>query len=252
MLETHRRTYEVMRSTIQKNSNYLVNQEAEALAQQKLNIRAAQSIIWSEIPLVSSSSSYLFNVKFGVPNAGNSGILASEVRLKDQDVFFSYAFKFALRAVSNPAGSTDWGCRLMTFPSADLFGPLPAAVPGLFTFQALWNFGRMSIKVNGETTTPIWDLSQHLSIPQTQIPAPWSGNPPYDELAGGDDGWCVTEPNWILNGANNNEFIVDYGANYQLIKQASIQWSFTLVAIWQGFLAQNVSSIMNSGTVIKK
>lgn len=248
ILAAHRQAYQVMVAAIQSKGQYLVNDQVKADATPGvLNIRAAQSMLWSQIPLTTTSSQYLMQVKDGAPNQGNSGILPGEVRLNLQDVFFTYAFGFYLVAYSSPGGNTDFQMNLMTFPSSDFFGPAPALVPGLFTMVGLWNYGRMSIKVNGEITTPVWDLGQHLMKPQTQIPSPWNGNPAQDEVDMGIDGLCVVEPNWIINGSNNNEYIIQYPSNFANMKFGT-DWTFHLVTKWQGFLAQNCSTIMNPGT----
>lgn len=244
-LGAHRQAYLVARETIISGGQYMVNDEIAAKKEGKLNIRVAQSMLWSQIPLSTGSTNYLMNLKFGVPNAGNSGVLPGEVRLKDQDVFFTYAFGFYIMCYTSPTAGAAFQNKLMTFPSSDFFGPAPVLIPGLFTYVGLWNYGRMSIKVNGEITTPVWDLSQHLHIPETQVASPWNGNPAQDELDMGIDGLVVVEPNWIINGANNNEYNIGYPANYSNIL-LSTDYTFHIVAKWMGFLAQNVSSIMNN------
>lgn len=247
LLVPHRTTYEVMKRVIEA-AGYTLNNEAAARKGSTKNIRASQSLLWSQIPLDPNNSSYVFNVKAGIPNQGNGGVLPAEVRLKEQNVFFCYAMGFYLQAYLSPSGSTDFRNKLMSFPSADFFGPAPALVPGLFTMSGLWNFGRMEYQVNGETITPDWDMSQHLVVPQTQLPTPFSGNPAWDQIEMGDYGKVVVEPNWIINGSNDNQFTLNYGNNFSGIRFGT-DWKWQLVTIWQGFLAQNCSTIMDPGGI---
>lgn len=254
LLSSHRKAYEEMVRQIMASGDYVVNNQAAASDGKKLNIRAAQSFIWSQIPLNASNSTYLFNVKDGVSNLGNSGgILPGEVRLKDQDVFFTYALGFYLvcynEALAGLPGRLSGA--LMTFPCSE-FLPFSA---DLFALQMLWTMGRLTSKVNGEILTPAWDMGQHFLVPQTQQPYNWSGNPAWDQIDLSDDGFAIVEPNWIINGGNNNEYSVNYPNNYNNIaaslnqlSSSGSQMTFHLVMKWQGFLAQNVSSIMNNQT----
>lgn len=253
LLSSHRQAYKEMIMQIEEGGQYMVNSEIRAKKAGKLNCRAAQSVLWSQQPLVANNSQYLFQVKDGVSNLGNSGgLLPGEVRLKDQDVFFCYAFAFYLLCYNEGFSATSpqrLSMTLMTFPSATF---VPGA-PDLFALTGLWTMGRLSVKVNGETLTPVWDMGQHYYIPQTQQPVTWTGAPALDQIDLGDDGFVITEPNWIINGGNDNQYIINYPNNYSVIANALTElltgsgvYTFHAVCKWQGFLAQNVSSIMNN------
>lgn len=251
LLLPHRTAYEVMKAKIEQNGQYLVNNEIGAAAANKKNIRAAQSFIWSQIALTPNSSSYLMNIKDGVPNLGSSGMLPGEIRLKEQDVFFTYAVGFYLLAYANTDGNIhDGGNKLLTFPPSYLYGAAPSLVPGLYTMDGIWTMGRMNIKVNGEITTPNWDLGQHLHVPQTQVSSPYTGTPAQDQIDLGEDGLVICEPNWIFNGSNNNEITIQYPNNFSDIQFGG--WKWHLVLKFQGFLAQNCSSIMNNAPLVSK
>jgi hypothetical protein len=257
LIGAHRMSYEVMKSQIDSSvgkdgkQKYIVNNQKMAKQKGLLNIRAAQSFLWSQVQLVPGSSSYLFQVKDGVPNAGNNNILPMERRLKDQDVFFTYALAFYLLCTSTGSSNGSFQFELMTFPSANFFGALPFGVNS-DRLVGIWTSGVLSIKINGEILTPVWDMGQHLMIPETQVlaaPGPSSTAPLFDQKDLSEDGFVVVEPNWIINGGNNNEYIVNYPSNFAEINVPDptvYNWKFFLVMKWQGFLAQNVSSIMDN------
>ena len=255
LLAPHRLAYEVMKKQIEQDGINVVNNEQLAATQKKKNIRAAQSYLWSEIPLTPGSSTYQFNVKNGVPNIGNAGIVPGEIRLKDQDVFFTYALGFYLRVLVSGSNQTNWQNFLFTFPSAVFGGLTPGpAVWNQEALTGLWTEGALSVKTNGEDLTPRWDMGQHLYIPQTQAPVAvpfptqsylnW-----FDEVDLSENGLVVTEPNWIINGGNDNNYTVTYPQNYgsfAVPDPLTTNWRISLVMKWQGFLAQNASSIMNN------
>jgi len=252
LLGSHRLGYQVMTNQIEADGQYVVNNEKKAAQTGKKNIRAAQSYLWSQVPLNPNNSSYQFNVRNGVANLGNPGILAGENRLKDQDVFFTYALGYYLVCTSTGFGNTSLQFDLMTYPSPNFWGPLSGGVP-IRNFQGLWTMGTLAVKVNGETLTPSWDMGQHMYQPQTQIqPYIAPGQNPlayFDEKDLAQDGLVITEPNWIVNGGNDNNYTVSFPQNYaqMLIPDPALyNWRFSLVMKWQGFLAQNASSIMNN------
>jgi hypothetical protein len=250
-LDPHRRAYEVMKTQIEATGKYMVNNQVAAKKAGKLNVRAAQSYLWSQIQLLPGSSSYLFQVKDGVPNAGANNILPMERRLKDQDVFFTYALGFYLLVARTAGSSAAAQFQLMSFPSAQFDG---STGYDEYTLRGLWTAGVLSIKINGEILTPQWEMSQHLCINQTQFPRytsliPGSIFPPFDQIDMSSDGLIAVEPNWIINGGNNNEYIVSYPSNYSNIgipDPATNNFQMYLVMKWQGFLAQNISSIMDN------
>lgn len=240
-----------MKAQIQQDEQYVVNDEQTAKKTGKKNIRAAQSYLWSQCPINPNNSTYVFNVKNGISNLGNNnGLLPGETRLKDQDVFFTYALGFYLLCTVTGGGNTVYQNTLMTFPSANFFGALPFGV-NVRGFYGLWTMGSLSVKVNGETLTPNWDMGQHLYVPQTQIlptPTPGSTDPLFDQQDLSENGYCITEPNWIINGGNDNTYTVTYPQNFAsfgIPDPATYSWRFSLVMKWQGFLAQNASTIMN-------
>jgi len=251
LLSSHRLAYEVMVNQIEADGQYVVNNENKAAKLVKKNIRAAQSYLWSEIPLNPNNSTYQFNVRNGVANLGQAGIVPGEQRLKDQDVFFCYGLGFYFRVLSTGSNNKSYQNNLYTFPGADFNGSLPFGL-NIESLLGLWTEGVLTVKTNGETLTPSWDMGQHLVIPQTQTlaaPGPSSTAPFFDQKDLSSDGIVITEPNWIINGGNDNNYTVTYPQNYNTFgvpDPNTYNWRISLVMKWEGFLAQNASSIMNN------
>ena len=241
-LSSHRLAYNAAVNTVTRSGEYVVNDEKGARTKGKKNIRLAQSYLWSETQLTGNSS-YVMNVLDNKYNVGSSNLYPMEKRLKQQDVFFTYALGFFILPISPGGGSFQF--QLMTFPSAQFFGSGGSNLPSLL---GLWTAGSLNVTVNGETLTPAWDLGQHLSIPQTQVPAnPIAGSIFYDQLDLSQDGLAVVEPNWIVNGGNDNQYIINYPSNYSSIGLGTL--NYHIVLKWYGFLAQNASSIMDNSTM---
>jgi hypothetical protein len=74
----------------------------------------------------------------------------------------------------------------------------------------------------------------------------------FDQINYANDGLIVTEPNWIINGGNNNLYTVTYGNNWAAVIGASSggNQNSTIplfgIMVWDGWLAQNASSIMDN------
>lgn len=245
-LDSRRKAYNNAKVALEASGQYIVNDTELATAKQKKNLRVAQSYVWSEIPMTPNNSSYVLNVIDQQYNVGNINLLPAERRIKQQDVFFTYALWFGIRI--NIQGWQGQQQQIMTFPSAVVNGPLPNYLPDIDALLGIWNYGALNVTVNGDVLTPAWDLSQHMVINQTQTLS-LSSNPPYDQVNQAEDGWLITEPNWIINGGNNNIYQVVYPNNYNLIFQgvnAGTTAQVNMIMRWDGFLAQNASSIMNN------
>lgn len=247
-LDSRRKAYLNAVAALQADGQYIVNNTEQAIKMQKKNIRVAQSYVCSEIIMTPTSSSYVLNVIDQQYNVGNNNLLPSERRIKQQDVFFTYALGFYIRQTNGWQGLP---YILQTFPTAATNGAAPFFYPDVSTLQGIWTDGTLTVTVNGDVLTPAWDLSQHLCINQSQAnPGGVPVTPFQDQVNLGEDGQVITEPNWIINGGNNNIYQINYPNNYGNIlggvNLASSSISTSIVMKWYGFLAQNASSIMNN------
>lgn len=233
---------------------YVVNNIDKARAMGKENIRVAPSNLISIIPIVPNNTNYLFQWLDNQPNAGNAnGLLPLEKRLAIQDVFFTSSMGFFLTAFNaNAVGPVypQLHYQMFTYPVPSLGGLF--GLNDLAALAGLWSSGNLEIKVNGIIQTPNWWMGRHQTINQTQ--SSWAGtpiNPFWDQQIWSEDGYLIMEPNLIVNGGNKNEYTLTYDNTFgqifgPLSNNPSNTYSFGLVLILDGWLAQNASSIMNN------
>lgn len=245
--DSRRKAYDNAVNILQSSKQYLVNKPIEARAQSKLNIRMAQSSLVSIIPINVNTTDYVLNVMDNQVNAGNTGLLPQEQRLTLQDVFFTSSLGFFLVPLVNN-GYTPIHFQYYTYPDNALGGISGIGDPA--ALMGIWTAGQLEVKVNGEVVTPRWWLERHAVINQTQdniagIPT----NPFWSQQNFAEDGYLITEPNWIINGGNNNLYTIKYSNDWgQVLGGANTGNSvtFAIALVWDGWLAQNASSIMNN------
>ena len=228
-------------------------------------IRMAQSMLRSEIFATPGQSEFTFPILTNDPSPGSPipTPTITEVRLKQQDVFFTceLAFYIYCQQTGGSSANPSWRYVDMTFPDPNLNGGAWSPGYSYNLAQALWTTGRLNVQVNNVTTTPLWPIKNHSYVPQTQVLA--NGvYLPADAVNGGDatgmelsmnpisyneNGRCNIWPNWVLNGGNNNQYTLTYPTPISNlgINSAAKLW---FVLEWHGFLAQNASSIMSMKT----
>lgn len=247
-LDSRNRAYQNAKRTVEANGQYLVNQPDLARNTGKENIRVSQSNLVSIIPLTAADTQYVFNTD-AQPNQGNAGILTLEKRLALQDVFFTSSWGFFLTAFSAISGGyLPIHFQLWTYPSPSLGGI--GGLNDLGALMGVWTTGNLEVKTNGQVITPNWWLWNHMVINQTETNfASVPINPFWDQQNFSEDGHMIVEPNWIVNGGNKNLYTVNYGNDWGQVlggNNAGQTYSFGIVAVWSGWLAQNASSIMNN------
>lgn len=220
-------------------SLYSVNKEDPRIPGSK-KITMTRSYLRSEVLLSPSLSQYTFPILDNVPSIGSNGINPTEKRLKQQDVFFCNRLGFYIYNKSTGAGKYQY--ELMTFPNANFFGSTGL---DLDLLTGLWTAGQLNVTINNDVLTPAWDMQQHMAVQQTEIPAiSVNGSPYFNQIDYSVDGIAVVEPNWILNGANNNIFNLIYPVALSNMGIGTTQLYFVMK--FEGFLAQNCSSIMDN------
>ena len=232
---------------------YVVNNPDKSLKVGKENIRMAKSNLVSIIPISVNQTSYVLNVPDNIVNLGNNGILPLEKRLSIQDVFFTNALGFFLTAFQ--AGAyTPIHYQFWTYPSPSLGGIL--GLNDVAALMGIWSSGNLEIKVNGIIQTPNWWLWNHCNVPQTETSfAGTPVNPFWDQQSMSEDGYLIMEPNLIVNGGNKNLYTITYDETWQQVlsgANATNQYQFAIALVWDGWLAQNASSIMNNQAKLVK
>lgn len=193
----------------------------------------------TEAVLDPNNTNYNFGILTTEPSTGGgTQPFATEQRLRMQDVFFAYDYGFYVVCPATAGGNTNFQNQLMTFPNPQFFGAFGL---NLDLFQGIWTQGKMSLEINNNNVIPAWPLKRHMVIPQTQILVP-SGNIQFNQNDFDDDGLSAMEPNIILNGGNNNQLNINYPIS--LANMGIGASTFRLVCWFDGFLAQNASTIM--------
>lgn len=183
-----------------------------------------------------------------VQSAQNGILNPLELRLIQQDVFFVYAMGFRLYMISTPGGNTSFQYQPLTFPNPIVYGGVGI---NLDLMWQIWTGGNLNVTVNKNILNTNVSLMDYFNINQTQIP-PINSNPPvgdaplFNQINLRSDGIVTVKPNWILNGANQNLFQINYPNQLNNIGLgvSSSEWHIEL--FMKGFLAQNASSIMNN------
>lgn len=251
-LDSKNRAYLRARRLLETGGQYIVNDEDKATKAGIPCIRVAQSNLVSIIPLTATDTTYNFKVLSTEVNQGNTGILPMEKRLIIQDVFFTSALGFYLTVLTTGGATPYLPIHYQLF-----CGPVPSlgGVNGVndpAALMGLWSTANLEYKVGGVTVTPNWWMWKHMVINQTESNIAGTPiNPFWDQQNYGEDGFQIVEPNWIINGGNRNLFTVTYDNTYGQIfgpasGNANSTVQFALVMVWDGWLAQNASSIMNN------
>ena len=225
-------------------SKYSVNREEPGFKK----IKMTRSFLRCEIKLQPTLTSYPFQVLENVSANNGPGLPGqnpTEQRLKLQDVFFCNRLGFYLYMAVSNGGSTEYRYILVTSPTSTFasFGVDPVQM------YAIWTTGVLSVTFNNDVLTPAWDMLQHLYIPMQQgdpsggIGPVWNYLQP---LRASDDNMIIVEPNWVLNGGNGNEYVVNYPQSLNTMGISSVTAVFYLVLKLEGFLAQNCSGTMNN------
>lgn len=233
-------------------SKYSVNRDETGYKK----VKATRSYLRAEILLQPTLTQYAFAILNNVAaNNGTTvpGTQPTEQRLKQQDVFFCNRLGFYLYMAVSNGGNIQFRYILFTSPSS-LF--LSGGVDPI-QMMAIWTTGVLQVQVNNDILTPAWDMLQHMKIDMFQgdptggsgmVLAPGVSNTiSYLEGFKGDsDGIITVEPNWVLNGGNNNDYTINYPQSLNTMGISSVTARFFLVLKLEGFLVQNVSSIMDN------
>ena len=233
-------------------SKYSVNREEKGFKK----VKATRSYLRAEILLQPTLTQYAFAILNNVAaNNGPTvpGTQPTEQRLKQQDVFFCNRLGYYIYMAVSNGGNIEYRYILFTGPSS-LF--LSGGVDPI-QMMALWTTGQLQVQVNNDILTPAWDMLQHLYIPEVQgdptggagmlVPPGVSNIIDYINPFRGDrDGLIVVEPNWVLNGGNDNEYTINFPQSLNTMGISSVTARFFLVLKLEGFLVQNVSSIMDN------
>ena len=186
----------------------------------------SQSYLRLERVASQTSTSYQFGVLVN-DQPGGSTIRPAEQRLNLQDSFFVSSIQLFVYNTTNP---TDTDAVFQTYPSPTYFGATQS--------QALYQLynGSLSLTVNNRVITPSWDLSRHLTVPQTQqTVTPIASGTVINQFEGASYGEYVCEPNWVLIGSKNNNLTINLPSAISSLKAGTN----VICLMLRGVLAQN-------------
>lgn len=191
----------------------------------------SQSFLRLEQAVATNKTQYQFGV---LVNDSQTGLqYPTETRLNLQDAFYVANIDVF---TTNSANANDSNVKPITWPNPWVYTTANAA-------DALWNLynGYFSLTVNNRVITPSWDVMRHLEIPQTQQNnAPGAGINA-DERHGNRLANGICEPNWVLIGSKNNQFVLNLPAAIGTLQVAS---TTKIVVLMRGILAQNVTPVV--------
>lgn len=227
---------------------YVVNNPDKALKDSKKPMRVTKQNLLSIIPINVNNTEYQLNFMDTQPNTGNAnGILSIEKRMPIQDVFFTNAIGYFLTCYS-ANGYLPIHYQFWTYPSPSLGGIL--GLNDVAALLGIWSGAKLNIKVGGvDQIVDRW-MWNYANIPQTQSNfAGTPANPFWDQQTMSEDGFCIEEPNLIVNGGNRNEFTITFDNTWAQVLGGNnagntYQWGIGLCL--SGWRAQNASSIMDN------
>lgn len=195
--------------------------------------KLTQSDLVLEQQLLTTSTLYQFPVLNNQNGNQGNTIFNTEVRLNQQDVFVSSAWGFF---IMKPTSATDTTFVAQTYPNPQVFttGGVSAAAETLYNSIA-------QIKVNNDVVYPVWHLSRHRMVPQTQqapLIAGVENAIPYSQIDLSSDGFFPMEPNLYIIGSKNTVITGQLPANLSAVE------TFMRARMhFRGLLAQNATII---------
>jgi hypothetical protein len=164
-----------------------------------------QSDLVLEQQLLTTLTSYTFPV-LSNDNGPSGSRFNTEVRLQQQDTFVASAWGFFLAA---PSSANDATFIVHTYPDPVVFtGGASAAAETLYNSVC-------KITVNNQVILPVWHLSRHRAVPQSQQVAGDTGVYPgiaYDQIDLSSDGFHPVEPNILFVGSKGYQIVVNLPA----------------------------------------
>lgn len=188
----------------------------------------------SDLVLEQALSATITNYNFPVTNVqSNAAQFNTEVRLNLQDSFVASAWGVFLLA---PSSATDTTFRALTYGSTAAFTTTPAAAAAA---ETLYN-SYARITVNNDVLVPIWHLSRHRFVPQSQqVTAAANQNGiAEDQIDLSTEGFYPIEPYLVFIGSKNIQVQVILPAAI-----ATVQANSRVRIHYRGLLMQNSTTV---------
>jgi len=196
-------------------------------------VKLTQSDLILEQTLTTTSNQYTFPVLNNQQGTTGGQIFPTEVRLNQQDSFIVSSLGFFL---CNPTGSVlDTTFIANSYPNPQIFTGGAAAAA-----ETMYN-SYMTMVVNKDVILPVWHLSRHRLVPQTQqepLIAGVENAIPYSQIDLSSDGFYPVEPNLIIIGSKGTVITITMPAALTAVT------TFERARLhFRGLLAQNSTII---------
>jgi hypothetical protein len=221
------------------NSRFVFENASGMLADAGLDIQNSV-LTQSDLILEQQLSTTLTQYQFPVLNNQNgpSGTLFNtEIRLNQQDSFVASAWGAFLLKAASPIDAT---FIVHTYPNPVTFSGAGVAA----ALETIYN-SYCKITANNQVILPVWSLSRHRSVPQSQAIAADAGVYPgiaYDQIDLSSDGFYPMEPNIVFIGSKNYVIQVILPTALAAVDTAGTT-SDRLRLHYRGVLAQNSTII---------
>jgi hypothetical protein len=217
------------------NARFVYDNALKILASYNINPASAkltQSDLILEQQLLTTLTAYIFPVLTN-DNGPSGSRFNTEIRLTQQDSFIASSWGVFL---VEPTSAVDATFIAQTYPNKLVFVTAGESV----ALETIYN-AYCKITVNNDVILPVWSLSRHRYVPQTQQTALIAGVQnanPYAEIDLSEDGFFPVEPNILFVGSK--------GYQIQMILPAALAavGPFTRMRVhYRGVLAQNTTII---------
>jgi hypothetical protein len=186
--------------------------------------KLTQSFLRIENQLVVGKTQFKFPVLSNQNNDGGT-IFVTEQRMVQQD---SFVCAFWGVFLSNPSSNADTTAKLCSYPNPIVFAAASAAAA-----ETIYN-SIFTIAVNNDIILPVWDVSRHRAVPQTQQTAAFGAGSPVDQIDLSSDGFYPVEPNLVFIGSKNTVINLVMPAAL-----AAVDAFERISLVYRGVLAQN-------------
>jgi hypothetical protein len=221
------------------NSRYVFDNASDMLQEAGLDIQNSvltQSDLVLEQQLATGLTQYQFPVLNNQNGPANT-MFNTEIRLNQQDSFVASAWgAFLLKA----ATVVDATFIVHTYPNPVTFAGAGVAA----ALETIYN-SYCKITANNQVILPVWHLSRHRNVPQSQAVAGDAGVYPgiaYDQIDLSSDGFYPMEPNVVFIGSKNYQIQVVLPAALAAVDGTGTP-SDRLRLHYRGVLAQNSTII---------
>jgi len=195
------------------------------------NAVLTQSDLVLEQQLTTALTAYTFPV-LSNDNGPSGSRFNTEIRLQQQDTFVASSWGVFLCA---PTSAVDATFIVHTYPDPVVFtGGAAAAAETIYNSYC-------KITVNNAVILPVWHLSRHRSVPQSQQVAGSAGVYPgiaLDQIDLSSDGFYPVEPNILFVGSKGYQIVVTLPAAL-----AAVTTYERLRIHYRGVLGQNTTII---------